>query len=164
MRGNLAQAYIVSLRKAAQGTPYAETARRAAEGRWEEVEADLKRMAGDTSEVASGLRGFALFAREDYAGAAAALAQAHDAAPKNALTAFFLGWAREGAGDARGAISAWRSAAYLDPSMVSAHLALCDGYLRIAQPALALQALRAGLEALPDSLELQTRLHQVEKK
>jgi VWFA-related protein len=161
LRGNLARTYVASIRTTAKGTPYAETARRAAEGRWEEVEADLKRTAEDSGEVASALRGFALFAREDYAGAAAALARAQDAAPKNALTAFFLGWAREGAGDARGAISAWRSAAYLDPSMVSAHLALCDGYLRIAQPALALQALRAGLKMVPESVELQTRLQQV---
>jgi VWFA-related protein len=164
LRGTLAQTYVTSLRTAAQGTALAETARRAAEGRWEEVEADMKRLPDEGGEVASALRGFALFAREDYAGAAAALGQAHDAAPKNALTAFFLGWAREGAGDARGAISAWRSAAYLDPTMVSAHLALCDGYLRIAQPQLALQALRAGLAALPESPELQTRLQQVERK
>jgi VWFA-related protein len=163
-RGTLAQGYITSLRKLAQGTPLAETARRAAEGRWEEVEADLKRMPDDSGEVASALRGFALFAREDYAAAAAALARAHDASPKNALTAFFLGWAHEGAGDSRAAISAWRSTTYLDPSLVSAHLALADGYLRIAQPALAVQALRAGLTALPDSPELKTRLYQIERK
>ena len=59
----------------------------------------------------------------------------------NALTAFFLGWAQEGAGDSRAAMSAWRSAAHLDPSLVSAHLALADGYLKVSQPALAVQAL-----------------------
>jgi VWFA-related protein len=164
MRGSLAQAYIGALRQRAQGTAFAETARRAAEGRWEEVEADLRRVTEEGGEVALALRGFALFAREDYAGAAAALARALEEGPKNALTAFFLGWAYEGAGDARAAISAWRSAAYLDPSLVSVHLALADGYLRLSEPALAVQALKAGLTALPSSPELQTRLHQIEKR
>jgi VWFA-related protein len=164
MRGSLAQGYIGTLRQRAQGTPFAETARRAAEGRWEEVEADLRRLTDDGGEIASALRGFALFAREDYTGAAAALERAREAGPKNALTAFFLGWTYEGAGDARAAISAWRSAAYLDPSLVSVHLALADGYLRLAEPALAVQALKAGLAAVPSSPELQTRLHQIEKK
>ena len=163
-RGNLAQTYIAALRRRAQGTPFAETARRAAEGRWEEVEADLRRLTDDGGEVAAALRGFALFVREDYAGAAAALQRARDAEPKNALTAFFLGWASEGAGDSRGAISAWRGAAYVDPSLVSVHLALADAYLRLAEPALAVQALKAGLTALPSSSELQTRLHQIERK
>jgi VWFA-related protein len=164
MRGTLAQGYIGTLRQRAQGTTLAETARRAAEGRWEEVEADLRRLTDDGGEVASALRGFALFAREDYAGAAAALERARKAGPKNALTAFFLGWTYEGAGDGRAAISAWRSAAYLDPSLVSVHLALADGYLRLSEPALAVQALKAGLTALPSSPELQSRLHQIEKR
>jgi hypothetical protein len=164
MRGTLAQGYIGTLRQRAQGSPLAETARRAAEGRWEEVEADLRRLTDDGGEVASALRGFALFAREDYAGAAAALERARKAGPKNALTAFFLGWTYEGAGDGRAAISAWRSAAYLDPSLVSVHLALADGYLRLSEPALAVQALKAGLTALPSSPELQSRLHQIEKR
>jgi tetratricopeptide (TPR) repeat protein len=163
-RGALAERYIAGLGKAAQGSPVAETARRAAEGRWEEVEADLRRMPDDGGEAMSALRGFALFAREDYGAAAEALARAHEAAPKNALTAFFLGWAHEGAGDSRAAISAWRTATYLDPTLVSAHLALADGYLRIAQPALAVQALKAGLKALPESPELRTRLQQIEPK
>ena len=85
-----------------------------------------------------------------------------DAEP-NALTAFFLGWAQDGAGNSRGALSAWRSAAHLDPSLVSAHLALADGYLKLSQPALAIQALRAGLAALPSSAELQSRLQQLER-
>jgi hypothetical protein len=78
------------------------------------------------------------------------------------LTAFFLGWARDGAGDTRAALSAWRTAAHLDPSMVSAHLALADGYLKIAEPALAIQALRAGLVALPSAAALHARLQQIE--
>jgi Tfp pilus assembly protein PilF len=48
--------------------------------------------------------------------------------------------------------------------MVSAHLALADGYLRINEPALAIQSLRAGLKAMPDSAELQSRLAAIEKE
>jgi tetratricopeptide (TPR) repeat protein len=162
-RGDLARTYIAALRTRAQGTGLAEAARRAAEGRWEQVELELARAAGDTAAIAQALRGFALFVREDYAGATAALEQARTAEPQNALTSFFLGWAHEGAGDARAAIGAWRNAARLDPSLVSAHLALADGYLRLSEPALALQALKAGLTALPASPELQARVSQIER-
>ncbi len=162
-RGDLARAYIAALRTRAQGTGLAEAARRAAEGRWEQVELELARAAGDTAAIAQALRGFALFVREDYAGATAALEQARTAEPQNALTSFFLGWAHEGAADARAAIGAWRNAARLDPSLVSAHLALADGYLRLSEPALALQALKAGLTALPASPELQARVSQIER-
>jgi tetratricopeptide (TPR) repeat protein len=113
--------------------------------------------------VAQALRGLSLFVREDYKGAAAALSLAFDGDPKNALAAFFLGWAQDGAGNAPAALSAWRSAAHLDPTLVSAHIALADAYLRLSQPALAAQALRAGLAALPDSLELRERLARLEK-
>ncbi len=164
VRGQLGQEYIRSLVARAQGTAALDVARRAAEGRWEEVELRLRGLPDGSPLVAHALRGFALFVREDYRGAASALAEARAAEPGNAMTAFFLGWAYEGAGDARAALSAWRSAAHLDPSLVSAHLALADGYLRLAQPALAVQALRAGLKALPDSPELQTRLLQIEGK
>ena len=162
-RGALAQNYIAGLRAGAEGTAAAEAARFAAEGRWEEVELQLRRRTG-AGDVADALQGFALFVREDYAGAAAALGRAFAANPKSALTAFFLGWAHEGAGDARAAIGAWRNAAYLDPSLVSAHLALADGYLKLSQPALAVQALKAGLTTLPTSLELLTRLSQIERR
>jgi len=160
-RGKLGQTYIASLQKRAQGTPFAEAARHAVDGRWEAVELALK-TGGEESDVAHALRGFALFVREDYAGAAAELRRAQELAG-DPLTAFFLGWANEGAGDSRAALSAWRSAAYLDPSLVPAHLALADGYLRLSQPALAVQALKAGLTAIPTSPELQTRLQQIER-
>jgi tetratricopeptide (TPR) repeat protein len=162
IKGDLAQSYIAGLMRRADGTGAYMAARRATEGKWEEVELELQRLGELNGPVPHALRGFALFAREDYAGAAAALDLALAADAQNALTAFFLGWAREGAGDSGGALSAWRSAAYLNPSLVSAHLALADGYLRLAQPALAAQALRAGLHALPASPELQARLRQIE--
>jgi tetratricopeptide (TPR) repeat protein len=163
-RGDLAQKYIQSLLRRADGTSAYMAARRASEGKWEEAELELRRITGETSMTAEALRGFALFAREQYAAAAEALDRAFEAEPRNALTAFFLGWAREGAGDAPGALSAWRSAAHLDPSLVSVHLALADGYLRMSQPALAAQALRAGLLAIPASPELQGKLEQIEAR
>ncbi len=171
-RGKLGQTYIAQLRQRAQGTSFAEAARHAAEGRWEAVDLALKRVSEESGlgaealakAAVEALRGLALFAREDYSGAAAALERAHQLDQKNALTAFFLGWAHEGAGDSRAALSAWRSAVFLDPSLVSAHLALADGYLRLSQPALAVQALKAGLAAIPSSPELQARLDQLERR
>ena len=78
--------------------------------------------------------------------------------------AFLLGWAFHGAGDDRQAISAWRRAAFVDPTIVSAHLALADIYVRLSQPALAIQALRTGLAALPQSPELNDRLTRIERR
>jgi tetratricopeptide (TPR) repeat protein len=163
VRGELARKYIAWLLKQATGTAAVEAARHASEDRWEHVELALQRLAQDQGVVPQALRGLALFVREDYAAAAAALAKAAAAAPDSALTAFFLGWAREGAGDTRAAIGAWRNAAHLDSTLVSAHLALADAYLRLSQPALAIQALRAGLAAIPDSIELRERLARVEQ-
>jgi VWFA-related protein len=163
IKGDLAQTFVSTLMQRANGTTSYVAARRATEGKWEEVELQLQKLGDDPAFVPQALRGFALFAREDYAGAAAALHRAFDAEPASALTAFFLGWAQEGAGDSSAALSAWRSAAHLDPSLVSAHLALADGYLRLSQPALAVQALKAGLNALPSSPELQARLKQLEE-
>lgn len=163
VRGELARKYIAWLVERARGAEALEAARHASQDRWEHVELALQRMADDPAAVPQALRGLALFVREDYAGAAAALTRAATAAPDSAPTAFFLGWAREGAGDSRAAIGAWRNAAYLDPTLLPAHLALADAYVRIAQPALAIQALRAGLAALPDSFELRDRLSRLEQ-
>lgn len=162
LQGALARRYVGWLQQRAQGTTAATAVRLAGSGRWEQVDAELRRLEEDGGLVPQALRGLALFAREDYGGAAAALQRAFDADPESALTAFFLGWAREGAGEAAAALSAWRSAAHLDPSLVSAHLALADGYLRLSQPELALQALRSGLAALPASRELAAKLEQIE--
>ncbi len=161
IRGDLARSYIQWLQSRAAGPAETQAARAAVRGLWEEVEVELQ-AAGDTV-VTRALRGLALFAREEYAEAAKALESARDAEPHSALTAFFLGWSHEGAGDAREAIGAWRSAAYLDPMLVSAHLALADGYLRLSEPSLAMQALKAGLAALPASPELLARIGQIER-
>ncbi|HTI36753.1 MAG TPA: VWA domain-containing protein [Vicinamibacterales bacterium] len=106
-------------------------------------------------------KGFELFRQGNYGSAATELQQAFDSSQKSAATAFVLGWAWEGAGDDRKAIGAWRAAAAADPSLVPAHLALADAYLRLRNPSLAIQALRAGLAAMPDSIELKTKLGQI---
>ena len=80
----------------------------------------------------------------------------------SAATAFVLGWAYEEAGRRREAIGAWRAAATIDPTMLPAHLALADGYMRMSERALAEQAVRAGLTAMPGSPELQAKLAQIQ--
>jgi VWFA-related protein len=163
IRGDLARKYVASLAARAKGTPAAAAAGHALNNRWEQVEVET-RASADAGSATSALRGLALFVREDYTAAASALQAARTADPDDALTAFFLGWAHEGAADRPAALGAWRSAAHLDPSLVSAHLALADGYLRMGQPALAVQALKAGLTALPSSPELLAKLQQIERR
>jgi VWFA-related protein len=160
--GDLGRKYISWLQSRAKDLGDSEAAKLAAQGRWELAEARLLR-AGDTV-VTRGLRGLALFVREDFAGAARALTDTLQAEPQSSLTAFFLGWAHEGAGDSRDAIGAWRNAVHLDPTLISAHIALADAYVRLSQPALAVQALRAGLTAVPNSPELQERLARLESR
>lgn len=124
------------------------------------------RAALQRSDVRAAVRateGFQAFARSDYDAAADGLGDALRLDQTNAAVAFVLGWAYEAQGDHPHALGAWRAAVAIDPRMVPAHLALADGYLRIAEPALAIQALRAGLLALPDSPELKAKLEQIEK-
>lgn len=107
------------------------------------------------------LRGLARIDQRDYAGAAAELSRLFNAKPTDGQLAFVLGWARVGAGDDTGAASAFRSAAFLEPRLVPAHLALAETYLRLHQPALAAQALRAGLTKVPQSAELSDLLAKI---
>ena len=109
-------------------------------------------------------KGFELFEQSQHAAAAAELAESMRLDQTRAAVAFVLGWAYEGAGQRREAIGAWRGAAAIDPKMVPAHLALADAYMRMSERALAAQALRAGLAALPGSPELQSKLAQIEGK
>jgi hypothetical protein len=162
IQGNVARAYVAWLGERAAGTPSADAARLAQTNQWEQVELRVRDLPAGL--VPHALRGLALFVREDYAGSVAALRLARTEAPDDALTAFLLGWALEGAGDARAALSAWRAAAHLDPSLVPAHLALADGYLRLAQPSLAIQALEAALTKLPTSPELLAKLQQIQRQ
>ena len=113
--------------------------------------------------AARAVKGFELFERADYPAAAAELAAALAVERDNAPIAFVLGWAYEGAGDHTHAIGSWRAAATIDPKLLPAHLALAEAYIRISEPALAAQAIKAGLLALPDSPELQAKLAQLQR-
>jgi hypothetical protein len=119
---------------------------------------------GTSPAAAGGLLGLEKLAAREYPAAIAAFQSALDADPASGGMAFLLGWAFHGAGDDRQAISAWRRAAFLDPTIVSAHLALAEIYVQLAQPALAVQALRAGLTALPQSPEILDRLSRLERQ
>jgi VWFA-related protein len=114
--------------------------------------------------AAKAVKGFDLFERADYPAAAAELAAALTTEQDCAPIAFVLGWAYEGAGDHTHAIGSWRAAATIDPKMLPAHLALAEAYIRVSQPALAAQAIKAGLAALPDSPELQAKLAQLQRQ
>jgi VWFA-related protein len=100
----------------------------------------------------------------DFAGSISEFEAVIQVEDKNGAAPFLLGWAYHGAGQDRQAISAWRRAAFVDPTLVSAYLALADIYVRLSQPALAAQALRAGLAALPQSPELLERLARLERR
>jgi tetratricopeptide (TPR) repeat protein len=162
IQGELARRYVATLAARAKGTSSADAAAHAVANRWEQVEASTARGAADA--VSAALRGLALFVRENYPESAAAFDAARRAGPDDALTAFFMGWALDGSGDHARALGAWRSAVHLDPSLVSAHLALADGYLRLGQPSLAVQALKAGLQTMPASPELLAKLQQIERR
>jgi len=108
--------------------------------------------------------GLAHFALRETDPAVTALKRAMTSLPADPLPSFVLGWAQTTAGRDREAISAYRNATVISPSFVPAHLALADAYLRLSEPALAVQALRAGLAANPGSAELQARLQAIEKR
>ena len=127
-----------------------------------EIAQRLSRRAA-TSATDTIRRGLAELGREQYAESAALLGVAFDAQPDDAALAFVLGWARAGAGDRTGAVTAFRNAAVLEPAMVPAHLALADMYLALGHPALAIQAVEAGLKAVPQSVELSRLLASLRK-
>ena len=127
-----------------------------------EIAQRLSRRAA-TSATDTVRRGLAELGREQYADSAALLGVAFDAQPDDAALAFVLGWARAGAGDRTGAVTAFRNAAVLEPAMVPAHLALADIYLALGHPALAIQAVEAGLKAVPQSVELTRLLASLKK-
>lgn len=108
-------------------------------------------------------QGVALLKSGKYAEAVAALSAAFDLNPKEAAVAFVLGWSHRGTGNMTSAISAFRNAALLDPSMIPAHLALADTYLQLKETALAVQALEAGLASQPNAIELKRLLEIIKK-
>jgi tetratricopeptide (TPR) repeat protein len=129
-----------------------QAARTAIAGRWRDIDPAGLDEHEDVRAVA--LAGLARYARGDYDGAVRTLTSALALDERNARLAFLLGWAKAAAGDRTGAIGAWRGAAFHDPSLVPAHLAIADAYLRMAQPELALHAVRTALTSLPEAPEL----------
>ena len=166
--GQLATTYLNALGDVPVRDVVTEALERARTNDWPAVDALLGDAAGasggNAGFVELALRGLARFGVADYVGAATELeaAFAADTDPaRQARTGFFLGWAYAFQGDDRQAAGAWRRAAFLDAALVPAHLALADAYVRLSQPALAAQALQAGLTALPDSTELRERLSRL---
>jgi tetratricopeptide (TPR) repeat protein len=113
--------------------------------------------------VALVLRGLAQIGREEYSAAAATLGTAFDKRSGDAALAFVLGWARVGAADLTGAVSAFRNAARQEPRMVPAYLALATTYVDLGHPELAVQSIEAGLRELPESRELRAALVSLRK-
>ena len=140
-------------------------ARAAANARTRQWEAVLTAVGSPAADDLVGLqlRGLAALGAEQYSDAASALAAAFRAKPDDADLAFVLGWAHVGAGNPPAAISAFRNAANLAPTMIAAHLALVEAYLAGGHRELALQAVEAGLRAVPQSVEL-LRLQGVLRK
>ena len=125
---------------------------------WAVVLTELESAPAD-DPIANRLRGLARLGREEYALAAATLGLAFGASPdEDAALAFVLGWARIGADDRTGAVTAFRNAMRIEPTMTAAYLALAETYVGLGHPALARQALEAGLGALPESSELRACL------
>ncbi len=162
--GEVARSYLASVRTRADTPALRRAADLAVAGAWPAVDTTLGTPDAESSPLHWILSGLARLAARDDLAAAERLKRGFEGSPTDARAAFLLGWAAMAAGDVRQAASAWRSAAFLEPTLVPAHLALADAYVKLAQPALALQAVRAGLAALPESPELLERLAQLERR
>jgi hypothetical protein len=172
--GEIAKRYVRELIEAARGSAMQEAAGHAARGAWSAVETALDSQSAPAADATGtaprscgspyyGLRGLARFSagRLDAAGDDLRLAAGD---PPCALPSFILGWVHAAAGERRDAINAWRAAAFADPTLVPAHLAIAEAYVRAAEPALAIQALKTGLRAIPGSPELRERLAALEHR
>jgi VWFA-related protein len=161
--GEIARRYIRSLADDARGTAYEAAADQAVRGAWSAVEQSLGAVPSNSDRAWFGLRGLARYFARQYGTAADDLRVAAGEPPA-ALASFILGWIHASAGQTREAIGAWRAAAYADPTLLPAHLAIADAYVRASEPALAIQALRTGLNALPGSPELREKLSALERR
>ena len=122
---------------------------------WTAVRAALQDAPPDDPMTAR-LRGLPLLSQEDYAAAAATLGPGvRRITPITRRSAFVLGWARIGAGDRIGAVTAFGMPRCSIRRWSPAHLALAETYVALGQPALAGQAVEAGLQGQPQSVELQ---------
>jgi len=160
--GDMARRLIQQAARANASAAARRAAADAGRGEWASVMATLD-AAPLTDPDASALRGLALIAREQYREAATVLGLTFDAHPDDPALAFVLGWARLGASDATSAVTAFRNAALLEPTMIAAHLALAETYVGLGHRALAVQALESGLRAVPGAVELQRRLDDLKK-
>lgn len=160
LRGVVAQQVLERASRTADAAALREAFADARAGAWDAVD---RAIAAPTSagHAAALLAGLARFARGDHAGALAAWPSA--LTDSDAGVAFLAGWAHALGGDDRQAIGAWRQAVRLDPSLVSGYLAIAEACVRLAAPELAVQALRTGVEAVPDSVELRQRLAQLSR-
>jgi VWFA-related protein len=161
--GEIARRYIRSLADAARGTAYEAAADHAMRGAWSSVEQSLGAAPSNSDRAWFGLRGLARYSARQFDTSAEDLSVAAGEPPA-ALASFILGWTHASAGRTREAIGAWRAAAYADPTLLPAHLAIADAYIRASEPALAIQALRTGLSALPGSPELRDKLSALERR
>jgi VWFA-related protein len=164
LQGDLVQELVDRLATAAASPAVAAAAERAAAGEWTRLEDALGPPAKVESAPVLTLRGLAFFGLGQYDQAAPALQAALDADPAASRVAFVLGWVHALAGRGAEAVTAWRGAISNDPGMVSAYLALSDTYVRMSHPELAAQVLRQGLKALPASVELASKLAEVERR
>ncbi|MBI1873976.1 MAG: VWA domain-containing protein [Acidobacteria bacterium] len=162
LSGDIARRCIAALLAPDAAEMIRQAAEAALAGAWGKAESLLG--PGHATEPAPSLilRGMVGFAKGEHGRAAELWKASLDLDPHNARVAFLIGWAHALSGQDREAIGAWRNAVLIDPALVPAHLALADTFMRLAQPSLAAQALRAGLAALPRSPELLDRLGRLE--
>jgi tetratricopeptide (TPR) repeat protein len=160
--GDVAQRLVASLRGGTMDPTLTKAAQSAASRSWDALAAALP-ASPDESVPGFVLRAMASFAKRQYVDAAAGFQAAFDRDKSSGATAFLLGWAHSASGDDIAAISAWRAATVATPALVPPYLALADAYMRQGQRPLALQAVQAGLSASPKSIELQSRLAELQR-
>jgi VWFA-related protein len=164
--GDLARRFVSSIVQTVSEPSLKAAAAQAQVGAWSNVPALLGPVPKSGTRPAEYhmLLGLAQFAGERYGESAASLDTALALQPRSAPTAFVLGWVHLNAGRAPEAITAWRNAVRVDPTMTSAYLALADTYIRLSHRELAIQILKSGLVAMPKSLELQGKLDSLERR
>lgn len=161
LSGTIARRFVERTANLARATS-AELAGAALSGSWEQVRALVGSADASSAMHQRALSAVAEYGLGNYAAAAAGLEALFLEHRQDADLAFLLGWASAASGDDRRAATAWRNAVRADASMVPAYLAGADAYLRLQQPALAAQLLKAGLVSMPDSVELRSRLAEIE--
>jgi VWFA-related protein len=166
LSGDLARRFVSSIAQAVSEPSLKAAAAQAQVGAWGNVTALLGPVAKSETRPAEYhvLLGLAQFADERYDASAASLDAALALQPGSAPAEFVLGWVHLNAGRPADAVTAWRNAVRIDPTMTSAYLALADTYVRLSHRELAIQILKSGLATMPKSLELQGKLDALERR